>query len=648
MHHARLNRFLKVLVLSIAILIFSPNRSLGVEYGPTEEMVLADLSTLSRPLREPSIQLQLAYSDRERQRIENDIDAIGGMIKKGDYKKASQRLKDFDKKYPNLETAVLSGASERSLAEYRSIIEQKRNGATASLGVGTFALEGVVTKKSKPEGSGGFWNFEFKASDGIEYVFMCSATDSLYFKLDNTNISLDEGYDTFYNTYTNATLHIPQSEHDYVMNTCRNKGCENGICPSAILMHSSVRIIQSPTSGRPGTTFLQKGSGFTPNDLALIHVKKPDGTEFPTMKQQIDNSGHFEISYTSALDKQPGIYTWWAIDGSTGRKSNEVKFELTQPIRNLEISPSFYDFGTIGPNEHASQLFTLHNTGTGSLTESKIEMSDTEDFLLIFGTGSNPCARSPTLSPGQSCTFRATFSPVRIGNSFANLRIFSNDPDSILIEVPLRGRALAHGLGCVITIDGMERGASYYPFWPDMPTIYLYEAIPSEWKEAITKDVGRIVPFAWSRDLKDTRDVVPELYETIKSYNNTCNRIVIISHSWGTVLSFIALKKHDDIHVDKFITLGSPLNADYSPFRDTTWAWLDEFHISYVISKPDNISEWHNYYTSCDLLSGKLSHLSDNVNYENTTRYSNLAACHSSYFEDKKEWETILRDVIKK
>jgi murein DD-endopeptidase MepM/ murein hydrolase activator NlpD len=98
-------------------------------------------------------------------------------------------------------------------------------------------------------------------------------------------------------------------------------------------------IAQTPMSGPPGTTFTQWGTGFTPNSTAILHFKKPDNTELPTQNQAIDSTGHFEITYTASADKAPGTYTWWAIDGPTKVKSNEVSYEITQlPVEKATLT----------------------------------------------------------------------------------------------------------------------------------------------------------------------------------------------------------------------------------------------------------------------------------------------------------------------
>lgn len=204
-----------------------------------------------------------------------------------------------------------------------------------------------------------------------------------------------------------------------------------------------------------------------------------------------------------------------------------------------------------------------------------------------------------------------------------------------------------YGTGWLLTVDGMEVGATFFPYWPDMPTIYLYEAISPDEKKNIMRDLGLIYAFAWSRDIYQTSDAVDQLYNKIKDLNKAGGPGVILSHSWGTVLAYLALAKHDDIYVDKLITLGSPLESNYPPFYYFTDSQLQENEV-YSVSKLDNIREWHNYYAFCDLISGQISLLGNNDNIKNKKIYLTTSACHSSYFDDSKQWDKILNDVGRK
>ena len=106
-----------------------------------------------------------------------------------------------------------------------------------------------------------------------------------------------------------------------------------------------VVIAQQPMSGPPGTTFVEWGTGFTPYNTATLHFKKPDGTEYSTLQQPMDAIGHFEINYTAPWDKPPGTYTWWAIDGVTGAKSNVVSYTITSLTAGSLVAVSFTGSG---------------------------------------------------------------------------------------------------------------------------------------------------------------------------------------------------------------------------------------------------------------------------------------------------------------
>ena len=87
-------------------------------------------------------------------------------------------------------------------------------------------------------------------------------------------------------------------------------------------------IAQSPMSGHPGTLFVQWGTGFTPEGSATLHLRKPDNTEYPVVEQPIDESGGFSIEFTVAKGETAGTYTWWAVDGPSGNKSNELSYVI--------------------------------------------------------------------------------------------------------------------------------------------------------------------------------------------------------------------------------------------------------------------------------------------------------------------------------
>jgi len=341
-------------------------------------------------------------------------------------------------------------------------------------------------------------------------------------------------------------------------------------------------------------------------------------------------------------------------DGCTG---TPVLSQSCTPFGNLEVSPpSPYDFGTIKKDtQSAPQEVTLSNTGSGDINVSNISVSDTTNYLLLYG-GSAPCLGTNfTLIPGNYCTVIIKFNPTTKGNLFATLTVTSNDPDTPTFAVSLSGTTLKSEWGWIVTIDGMNMWSTFLSPWADSSTNYLNKAIDQTTdpkRTQIEQDKGKIVGFTWNGDILYTDFYVEKLYEYLKKLNDTNRPVVILSHSWGTVLSYIALTKHSDIHVDKLITLGSPLNADDPLIFMFTVEQLLTFGLGPVY-KPTNVKEWNNYYTECDNIGGDILALSSRDNYVNKTyypnrRFPNPFDCHSSYFDDRNKWDKILKDVIKK
>jgi len=77
-----------------------------------------------------------------------------------------------------------------------------------------------------------------------------------------------------------------------------------------------------------GVTHLH-GTGFTPLSDAVSHLKRPDGTEFPTLNFFTNDKGEFDHDIESFL-LQIGTHEVWVIDTKTGVTSNVAKFETTR------------------------------------------------------------------------------------------------------------------------------------------------------------------------------------------------------------------------------------------------------------------------------------------------------------------------------
>ena len=124
--------------------------------------------------------------------------------------------------------------------------------------------------------------------------------------------------------------------------------------------------------------------------------------------------------------------------------------------------------------------------------------------------------------------------------------------------------------GRVVTVDGLNMMTLLYPLYvPDASSGYLFGAIDSDWQGQLRSQIGPVQPFYWGGNyVLQTAAAVESLHNILKPIsdnNKTTNApLVLITHSWGTVISYIVLNQHPDIKVDKLITMGSPLKV--SPY----------------------------------------------------------------------------------
>ena len=197
----------------------------------------------------------------------------------------------------------------------------------------------------------------------------------------------------------------------------------------------------------------------------------------------------------------------------------------------------------------------------------------------------------------------------------------------------------------VIIIDGTHIISVINPSYPPDPTHYLYDAIDPYWTGLIESRVGTITHFDWSRNIYDTDDYVLYLSAVLEGLTKANKRnhspLVVVSHSWGTVLAYIAISRNKNIVVDKFVTLGSPLNAQNGTVNAFTKETLARWNIN-KISSPQNVRTWTNYWAQCDPISGSIPAIKGNIMI--TTNYidNEFLTCHGAYYADYGVWQDIL------
>ena len=104
---------------------------------------------------------------------------------------------------------------------------------------------------------------------------------------------------------------------------------------------------------------------------------------------------------------------------------------------NIEASPGSHNFGSISVGRSAYKQFLIRNSGNANLTITKVEIAGTHAGMFSAGLRA-----TKTISPGRDYFIRSRFSPASKGLKDAVLRIYSNDPDRAISEVPLSGTGI--------------------------------------------------------------------------------------------------------------------------------------------------------------------------------------------------------------
>ncbi len=117
------------------------------------------------------------------------------------------------------------------------------------------------------------------------------------------------------------------------------------------------------------------------------------------------------------------------------------------PVANLDISPASVDFGTTT----TSKKLDLTNTGEADLLISSI-LPPISPFAISG-------AVTGTLKSGEKKTLTVTFSPPSLGVFTSGLTIINNDPDSLLLFVPLRGTNI--GTPNVVGLQFKKKGLRF-------------------------------------------------------------------------------------------------------------------------------------------------------------------------------------------
>ncbi len=110
------------------------------------------------------------------------------------------------------------------------------------------------------------------------------------------------------------------------------------------------------------------------------------------------------------------------------------------PTPNISTSQSSLDFAGVVLNNTVDQTVKITNTGNANLSIGQISNPNPNP---PFSIGADVCSNA-ALTPSQTCSLRVSFAPTNQGSFTGTLSIPSNDPDSKVVNISLKGTG--HGL----------------------------------------------------------------------------------------------------------------------------------------------------------------------------------------------------------
>lgn len=145
--------------------------------------------------------------------------------------------------------------------------------------------------------------------------------------------------------------------------------------------------------------------------------------------------------------------------GCTSERSEDDTGETASP--SLEISPTTHDFGivTLGNSSLPCEVKII-NDQSEDLAVYNFVLSDTTNFRIDLGGGSNPC-KSPslTIKSDDYCTVEVLFEPLSTASYSASLQIFTDDKENSKLIVQFSGiKELLTDL--IVRINQIDSGAN--------------------------------------------------------------------------------------------------------------------------------------------------------------------------------------------
>ncbi len=177
----------------------------------------------------------------------------------------------------------------------------------------------------------------------------------------------------------------------------------------------------------------------------------------------------------------------------------------------------------------------------------------------------------------------------------------------------------------IVTVDGLSFANTLTGFFKiDDYNNYLGTALRGMFDRSV-----EIREFEWDRNAGNTNKAVPDLRRFLREMYERAvksdKKFIVISHSWGTFLAYMALSYESTVEVpvepDLFITLSSPIGTYYAhkpplytgeiPVNIYIYDWLGTFKFNECSGCYPRAKRMINYWAWGDVISGPLHEFCD-------------------------------------
>lgn len=129
------------------------------------------------------------------------------------------------------------------------------------------------------------------------------------------------------------------------------------------------------------------------------------------------------------------------VDAEFGIIYRRGKYSASVP--GISISPASLNFNDTYLNEETIQTITISNNGTSNLMIENIDMTGSNKAMFVCRSS---CI-GQRLPAGGSCSLKVDFAPTSLETKTATMTIYSDDPDTPMVNVSLVGTGISGGSG---------------------------------------------------------------------------------------------------------------------------------------------------------------------------------------------------------